>query len=231
VSDHWRQALIDRGVPSAKIAVVMNVADEGVFRGDARPDGPVDGFRLLYHGTITRRYGLDLALRAVAIARDEVPGLCLTIVGKGDDVPALMTLRSSLGLERMVDIRDEFLPIEALPDLIASADVGIVPYRDDVFTDGLLPTKLMEYAEMRLPSIAARTTAIDHYFAGSFVAFFEPGDVEGLARRIVELAHAPARREALARGADRFTRRYNWADVSDAYVDLVARLDRLPLPA
>ncbi len=233
VSDHWRQALIDRGVPSRKVDVVMNVADARLFTpgGAGQRPAPANRLRLLYHGTITRRYGLDLALRAVAIARDEVPGIHLTIVGKGDDVPALTALRTTLGLDLVVDIRDEFLPVEVLPDLIASADAGIVPYRDDVFTDGLLPTKLMEYAEMHLPSIAARTTAIDGYFADSFVEFFEPGDVGGLARIIVELARNPARREALARGAERFTERYNWADVSDRYVELVVRLDRSPLPA
>ncbi|HSJ52430.1 MAG TPA: glycosyltransferase, partial [Anaerolineae bacterium] len=36
VSHHWRQALIERGVPAGKASVVMNVADDAIF---VRPEG------------------------------------------------------------------------------------------------------------------------------------------------------------------------------------------------
>jgi glycosyltransferase involved in cell wall biosynthesis len=225
VSDHWRRALIARGVPAESVSVVMNVADDSLF-APREPRPATDGLRLLYHGTVTRRYGLDLVLRAIERVRRDVPGVHLTIVGKGDDMASLRALRTSLRIEDHVDLRDELLPAEALPDLIARADLGVVPYRNDVFTDGLLPTKLMEYAAMQLPSIAARTTAIESHFAGTFVEFFEPGDAIGLADRIVDLSRRPERRAELAAGAERFTSRYNWNDTGAAYVALVDRLGR-----
>ena len=83
---------------------------------------------------------------------------------------------TELHVEENVELRDEYLGTESLPALLAQADIGVVPYRDDVFTDGLLPTKLMEYAAMGLPCVAARTTAIDAYFHDTMVAFFRPGD-------------------------------------------------------
>ena len=223
VSEHWRRALIDRGVAPGRCTVVMNVADERVFTPPAVPRTN-EGTHLIYHGTVTRRYGLDLAIRAVAMVREEVPDLRLTIIGRGDDMEALVGLRRELGVEDVVDLRDELVLAEELPALLGAADVGLAPYRDDVFTDGLLPTKLMEYAVMGMPCIAARTTAIEAEFADTMVAFFTPGDAADMARCIRELHADPARRAGLIEGSRRFTERANWAQIGARYVELVCRL-------
>lgn len=224
VSEHWRQALIRRGVPEDKCSVVMNVADERIFTPRPRRPSSGGGLRLIYHGTVTYRYGLDLAVRAVGLVKPQIPDIHLTILGAGDGMPGLKALRRELGLEANVELRDEMVPAVCLPEIVASADLGIVPYRNDVFTDALLPTKLMEYAVMGVPSIAARTTAIEAYFRDSMVEFFTPGDVEDLARRIRELHADPQRRAELARASANFTRRYSWTRVGADYVSLVDRL-------
>jgi glycosyltransferase involved in cell wall biosynthesis len=229
VSEHWRQALVDRGVPAARCSVVMNLADERIFHPPARP-GPSRSrssgapFRLLYHGTVTHRYGLDLAVRAVARLRDDITGIRLTILGQGDQMPELVDLVRELRLDGHVDLQDRLLPAEALPEVIAAADLGVVPYRDDVFTDGLVPTKLLEYAAMALPCVAARTTAIETTFGDSVVAYSAPGDVEALACTIRELWQDPAAAERLAAGSRRFTERHSWARAGRDYASLVASL-------
>ena len=114
-------------------------------------------------------------------------------------MPELFELVRELELEDRVELRNEVVPAEELPAIIAAADLGIVPYRNDVFTDGLLPTKLMEYAAIGLPSVAARTTAIEHYFRGTMVEFFTPGDAEDLARVVRDLCASPDDLERLAR--------------------------------
>lgn len=227
VSEHWRQALIERGVPAHKCSVVMNVADEDIFHWSeaGRPRLPgKDGFRLIYHGTIVRRYGLDLALRAIAQVRHDIPNVHLTILGVGHDVSTLIQMSEELDLGNHVTIYNELRPAEELPEIIRTADVGIVPYRDDVFTDGLLPTKLMEYAALGLPAIASRTTAIEAYFSDTMVEFFEPGDVDDLARCIRMLYKNPERLTELAQGSKKFRQRYNWPTQSAEYVRLVERL-------
>jgi glycosyltransferase involved in cell wall biosynthesis len=229
VSDHWRQELVDRGVPTERCSVVMNLADERIFHPPARPArcrarAMEVGFGLLYHGTVTHRYGLDLAVLAVARLRGEIPGIQLTILGEGDQMPRLRELVLELALGAHVDLQDRLLPAEALPGVIAAADLGIVPYRNDVFTDGLVPTKLLEYAAMGLPCVAARTTAIEATFGDSVAAYFTPGDVEGLARCIHQLWKDPAARDRLAVGSRHFNRRHNWTQAGGDYAALVAGL-------
>ena len=227
VSELWRQTLISRGVPAEKCSVVMNVADPSVFHQSEELEGEQrggDGLRLIYHGILTYRYGMDLALRAVAKVRHEIPNVHLTIHGHpaGELYPTLVALAEELDLlGKNVHFSTELLPLDQLPDLIRSADVGLVPYRRDVFTDGIVPTKLMEYAALGMPAIAARTTAIETYFEDTMVEFFAPGDIDDLARCILGLYSDPERLAELARGADRFNQRYNWAELADEYVTLV----------
>ncbi len=240
VSHHWRQALIDRGVPADKVSVVMNVADDAIFRrpdADAEPRAPLrpagqsfndpgrqGGLRLIYHGIVVERYGLDLALRAMARLRSEAPDLHLTILGRGDYMENLQQLAQELHLDGQVEFHDTLRPAEELPAIILQADAGIVPYRDDPFTDGLLPTKLMEYAALGLPSIAARTTAIARYFEGTMAELFTPGSVEDLTRVLKEIYDDRGRLAALAERAESFNRNYNWTKIGAEYVALVERL-------
>ncbi len=224
VTEHWRQSLIRRGVPPERCSVLMNLADPRIFR---RPPGrlpPSDGrFRLIYHGAIPRRYGLDLVLRAIAQVRDEIPALLFVIVGQGEYEEELRRLARELGIERQVRFED-FRPVEEIPPLVLASDVAVVPYRDDVFTGELLPTKLLEYAALGIPAIAARTAGIQAYFDDSMVEFFTPGDVADLARCIRRLYHDPERRAELARNIEAFNQRYNWPAQSAEYVRLVTRL-------
>jgi glycosyltransferase involved in cell wall biosynthesis len=115
--------------------------------------------------------------------------------------------------------------MEALPDLIRQGDLGVVPNRCDLFTDGILPTKLMEYVSLGVPVVAARTTAITSYFDDTMVRFFTPGNVEELADAILALYHDPGQRAAYAENAARFHERYNWPAIAADYVGTLERLD------
>ena len=227
VTEHWRQALIQRGIPPDKCSVVMNLADNRIFQTDliqkaTRSNG--DPFRLFYHGYMPKRYGLDLILQAMHKIRSEIPNIHLTLVGGGEYRETLIRLSAELNLQNGHVEFIRTLPVEQLPPLIAAADVAVVPYRDDPFADTLLPTKLMEYAAMGLPAIVARTTAISIYFDDSMVKFFKPGDVDDLARCIIELHNDPQQIMNLSNGIRRFNEHYNWQKQSEAYARVVDRL-------
>ncbi len=181
-------------------------------------------FQLLYHGNLTRRYGIDLAIQAVSILREQIPNIHLYIHGGGDYRRALIEMTNELGLTNFVGFNPHPILTSELPDLIKGADVCLVPYRSDVFTDGILPTKLMEYAALEMPVIAARTTAIQAYFTDAMVEFFEPGDLDGLVGCIQKLYRNPSRLSDLKRGIHSFMQVYNWVKISREYVALVNRL-------
>lgn len=224
VTELWRQTLIKRGVPADKITVVMNVPDAAFFHRQA-PSGPAanrdEEFELIYHGTLTPRYGVDLIIRALAQVNRPVR---LTILGDGDHRDELLALTAELDLESRVFFSDGFMPTGELPDRIRRAGAGVVPNRDDLFTGALLPTKLLEYVCLGLPVIAARTPAISTYFDDSMMAFFTPGDVADLARHIERLSRDPARRAALVANTEPFYLQHSWSQVARTYANLVDSL-------
>lgn len=226
VTDLWRDALVARGVAAHKASVVMNVADTRIFTRSADGERATtsDDFHLFYHGTLTQRYGVDVALRAVAKVRYQIPGIRFTIHGSGEYLPALQQLAAELDLGNYVRFSMQSVPTTDLPRMIQSADVGLVPYQRDVFTDGILPTKLMEYVALAVPVIAARTPAIEAYFDNTMVQFFTPGDVNELAQCIVALYHNRQRLHTYAQNAERFNQRYNWPEVSAGYLALIDQL-------
>ena len=226
VTSLWRRTLIDRGVPEHKVSVVMNVADDQIFNLMAVEDVsvPDDRFRLIYHGSLTERYGLDLAVRAVAQLRDRIPGIHLTIHGRGPYLEVLRGLVDELGAEDRVFFSAFGLPTAELPKMIRQATIGIVPNRRDVFTDGILPTKLMEYAALGMPVVAARTPAIDAYFGEGMVQFFEPDNVDDLVDAILSLYQQSQRRDELAQGIQSFNQQYNWTALGAEYAAMVDQL-------
>ncbi|MEO6578727.1 MAG: glycosyltransferase family 4 protein [Candidatus Limnocylindria bacterium] len=227
VTDLWRRTLIARGLDDAKVDVVMNLPDDALFQPRA-PEIRLepDVITVMYHGTITHRYGIDLLVRAVGQARDRIP-LHLLIHGRGEYLDDLRTLIDELGMRDMVRLSTELLPTADLPGLIAAADIGVVPNRSDVFTDGILPTKLLEYAALGIPAVVSRSTATSAYFTGDMVEYVEPGSVEALATAIERLARDPDRRRKLATAAQAFTTQHQWSDEADRYVNVVERLGQL----
>ncbi len=230
VTEHWRETLIERGVPARKVGVVMNLADSRLF-DPQRPDLPArpaddERFEVLYHGTFTHRYGVDLIVRAAHELRDDLPGLHVSLVGAGETRDELVALVGELGLDGRVSVSDTMRPAEALPAIIAAADVGVVPNRSNTFTDGILPTKLLEYVAMGLPVVASRTPGVAAYFGDDAVEFFPPGDHRALADALRRLHADPARRAELRRGGAAFNEGYDWPRHGAQYVQLVEGLAR-----
>ena len=225
VTEGWRKTLNERGVPAEKVSVVMNVADVRLFRPREAPiDTTPSRFEVLYHGTFTHRYGVDLILEAVALLREDLPSLHATLLGDGDARDELLAAVKELGLADHVTISDGMVAAEDLPVAISRAAVGVVPNRSDVFTEGILPTKLLEYVAIGVPVIAARTRTVAEYFTDEQVEFFSPGDAHDLAQHIRILHSDVERRRELASSAVAFNHTYPWGTVSAEYVSLVERL-------
>ena len=131
---------------------------------------------------------MSTSYQAIGRIRHELPDVHLTIHGGGEYRKTIEAMVQEAKLQDHVDI-NRVVPTHVLAKRIKAADLGIVPYRDGVFTGALLPTKLMEYAALGLPVIAARTPMIARYFDDTMVEFFSPGDVQGLASGIARLYH------------------------------------------
>ncbi len=223
VHELHRARLLASGVPTRKIAIVMNAPDPEIFRPLSKNVARGNAFTIACHGTLTRRLGLDIAIEAVGLARRNIPGLRFLVVGTGDYLEKARELAAQLGLGDCVMFLPP-VPVERLPAMLTGVDVGLVPNRASSATHLMLPVKLLDYAAMGIPTIAARLRTIEHYFRPDAVRFFEPGDSQDLAMAIEGLYRDPEQRVRLARNARQVIDAIGWHVQSEEYCRLVDSL-------
>jgi glycosyltransferase involved in cell wall biosynthesis len=220
------EVLTRHGNPKEKFEVLLNVADPRRFAPrTTEPDADAP-FKLVYHGTVAPRHGLDVAVRAVNLARREIDRMEFAIIGVGDDVPRIERLVAELGLEDVVRLSSKAVPIEDLVPFLEDAHVGVVPIHYDDFTRYMLPVKLLEYVALGIPVACSDTETIRAYFDDGMLAFFRPGDECDLAARLVELYRHPELRRALAKRAHSFNERFSWDSQKVTYYGSIDSLTR-----
>lgn len=227
VEERLKDILSERGIPRKKIHVLMNLPDDRIFAArEMLPPKPQDAtFVMVYHGTLARRLGLDIAIEAVSKARSTIPYLELRIIGAGEERERLLKLRDRLNLQDVVKFSEGFVPVEKIPAMIHDADVGLIPLRICKGTDIMLPTKLLEYVTMGIPCIIPKTGTIIRYFDEEMVQFFEAENIDALAEAIIKLYQDPDRRVTLSHNAtEYFGKTHIWSEHKKVYTNLVERL-------
>jgi glycosyltransferase involved in cell wall biosynthesis len=228
VHDPYRRALEARGVPAEKITVVLNSLDERLVpaRGSAADER--DGFRVVYHGTITPYWGVVLLIEAAAQIVPDVPNLRVEIYGDGDALPDVRTRVSELGLTERVHLSGRFLPQPEVLERVSSASVGVICNLPEERNQTAIPTKLFEYARLGVPIATGDLLAIREHFSSREVRFFRAGDADDLAVALREIASSPEAAQARADAARQRYESYAWPVSARRYVELLERLDSGP---
>jgi glycosyltransferase involved in cell wall biosynthesis len=200
------------GIPQRKLRVVLNAPNPELFPYSEEPLRRAGGLRLVYHGTISSRLGIDVAIRAMQLLR-HIPGIELRLIGKGDALEECRKLARELNLEGVVRFEPP-VPVEKMAPILHGCSIGVVPNRDNAATRIMLPVKLMEYAMLGVPAVAARLDPITQYFDDRAVEYFEPENPKALAQAIIRLYEDPQRCAEMARQANRIARELSegWAD-------------------
>lgn len=204
ISESTRDDLVRRGVPAAGIRVIHPGVDAQHFHPDpavarTRPAG------FLYMGRLKRYKGVDLAIRALAVARETVPDLTLDIAGSGDARPELEQLAQKLGLGDAVRFHGFVSEAEKLR-LLRSTWANIFPSPKEGW--GIT---VVEAAACGTPSIASDSPGLRDSVRHGQSGFLVPhGDMAALASRMVELANDPGLVERLGAAGRQFAEGLTW---------------------
>src|SRR5258708_38459091 len=123
------------------MGVLQNAADAEEFGLRTLTSGVLHNpVRLVYHGTLTRLYGVDLAIHAVAVVRARGLALTFDVFGPGPEMPALRQLVGELGLVHAVILHGP-VSHHHLREVLPTFDAGLVPTRLDGMTKYSLSAK------------------------------------------------------------------------------------------
>ena len=230
VNEPIQDLLISRGLPRSKSLVLMNAADDARFsspalratedKSEARTAKETKPFAMMYHGTLTRIYGLDIAVEAFEIARRDMPDAELWILGLGPEQDTLRRLVEARGLSSQVKVVGP-VPSSEVPQWLARCDAGILPMRRDVFLDYAFPNKLSEFIVSGRPVLVSRLRTMRHYFSDQALAYFDPNDAEDLARRMIQLYRDRELRTQLAAKALEEYAPIRWELMKQRYLHLI----------
>jgi glycosyltransferase involved in cell wall biosynthesis len=220
--------LVGRGLDRRKSTIIMNAVDEVRFAADSiasNVSAPRDRekFVMMYHGTLTHLYGLDIAIEALAMAHTKMPGAELWILGSGPEKEALASLAKARGLTSKVRMVGRVAPTE-IPTWLSRCDTGILPIRRDVFLDFAFPNKLPEFIIAGRAVIVSRLTAIRHYFSDDALAYFQPNDPADLAEQMVRVYGDCELRSRLAGRAKRDYGPIRWDVMKERYLALIENM-------
>jgi glycosyltransferase involved in cell wall biosynthesis len=222
-NDLWLERVGRRCGRSERCTAITNYPDLTIFWRRPRPTPSTGDFVMCYPGSLNAHQGVDLAIEAVSLLRDQAPNLKLLIVGRGPDRKKLEGMVHELHLGNRVTISGP-VPIEQVAEIMATVDLGVVPKLNSSFGSEAFSTKIMEFMAMNVPVIASRTRIDEYYFTDKMVQFFESGSAEDLAAKILSLMRNPERRAALCECSSEFIARNSWDVKKQGYLDLVDRL-------
>jgi glycosyltransferase involved in cell wall biosynthesis len=230
------------GIPSRKFVIVPVGYDDVLFDPDrvapssagvtasapARPSAPAAGtaFTVLFFGSFLPLHGVDTVVKAARAVRRLDPAIRFRFVGSGDTWAHARALASDLGATNCAF--EPWVPLAALPALVASADLALGIFGRTAKARRVVPHKIFQSLGMRKPVITARTPAVEEFFAhGEDLWLCGEPYSETLADAVIRLRSDAALRARLAAGGYRTVKeRFTPAAVVSRLRGAVLNIDR-----
>jgi glycosyltransferase involved in cell wall biosynthesis len=219
----------ERGADVDKFTVIPNVCEEA-FDKALNEQTSVSGantgngkFELVTHGLIEKRYGHELVIRAIKGLSAKYSDILYTIVGDGEYCDFLKSLVNELDCSAQVRFTG-FISFDAMIEHLKRADVGVIAMERSPYSELIDTNKMYEYIALHKPVIISRLPALEANFSDDSLEFFEPGDIDGLAKCIERLHNNGKRQNELVDEAYRIYESVQWRKSKKTYVKVIEEM-------
>lgn len=228
-TEAFRRDLVERGVPAAKVSVVLNGVDLAMY-GPRERDGELarewglPGGELVvgYIGTLGMAHGLAGVLEAAEMLRGE--RVRFLLVGPGAEREMLMAEAARRGLGNVTFVASQAKGM--MPRVWSLVDVALVHLKDTPVFRTVIPSKIFEAMASGKPVLLAAPEgeASELVLREGVGVHIAAGDAAGLAGLVRRLAGDEAGREAMASRALRAAPRYSRERQAQVFMDLFGGL-------
>lgn len=226
VTPSFMRVLKQRGL--GNVTLITNGADVKTFKPLSHGKKN-EGFTIFYSGGVGGYYRLDVVVRAIKrLVERNLNDIKLVVAGQGE-IETVLRLAAELGLSSKVNYVGTINSKAELAQLIAVADVGIVPYDDNPLWKNSVPAKFYEYCACGLPVIA---TAHEDSSLAEFIREYRigitspPMNEEKLAEAIYRMHQNRIFREAAGKRARLLIEeRFDRNKIANDFLNLLKTVD------
>lgn len=154
LSDGYKNALIDRGVPADKIAVVYNWhADESVTIDDGEERVLPQGFdhTFVYAGNLGAAQSLKNVISAFSSSAEK--SVCLVVIGSGVEEDELTNHTRTIGAKNIFFLG--YISSQEIKKYLSQADALVVHLRNEPLFKITIPSKIQAYLSSQKPILMA----------------------------------------------------------------------------
>ncbi len=182
--------------------------------------GGFEGPIVMNLGRVARKKGLDVLIRAFAIAVQQAPEVRLVIVGPDEEDlrPSLVALAQREGIAERVTFTG-ILGEEEMREALAAADVWALPSKAEAF-----PMAVIEALAAGKPIVISQAVNIGSDISAAGAGVVCEAEPEAFAAEIVSLLSDEERRAELQRKARTFARTFDWASIASKWVDMYSEV-------
>ncbi len=236
VSEGIRDRLLERGIPSPKLALIQNGANVELFqfrpedRACLRKELKLEGkFVAIYAGVHGIAQGLESLVETARILHAN-PAIMdadihLLLIGDGPRKADVMALADKYALPNLTLLPEQ--PREAIPGYLSAADVALIPLRNLDLFKGALPSKMFDAWACQRPvllSVDGEARRILEAAAGG--RFVPPENPVEMATALLDMKNTPqAERDAMGlRGREYTIQHYSRRALSESLVYILEGL-------
>jgi len=203
VISEWLQEIARETFDTEPVALVPNGVDPVQFHAPPRRRQPIPTVGLMYSSLPFK--GIDISLKAIAIARRKRPNLKVMAFGTTQPVPSLSLPKDTIYRRRP--------PQEDIREIYAGCDAWLFPSRNEGFG---LP--ILEAMACRTPVVATPAGAAPELLAEGGGILVRPEDPQDMADAIENLfSMTDDQWQDLSDKAFATARRYSWADAANKF--------------
>ncbi|MCI0494164.1 glycosyltransferase family 4 protein [candidate division KSB1 bacterium] len=216
VNDALKSIYETRINPAHPVTVVMNSVDESRMLKNRCLNGKP--FSLMYHGTLSKHYGVDEAIQALPHLVNKRYNFTMHILGDGIEKENLEALAARLNVQNHIQFHG-YVSRDKTMEFLNTVNLGIIPTRKSKYTDLSLSNKFMECIYFEVPTIASNINTYRYYFPDDCMTYFQSGDIADLASKIeFAMNEYGTVQEKAHRAYLRYQENYNWQKMMDRYV-------------
>lgn len=220
VTDRIKERFIKRD-NIKNIKVIMNT-NYYISDNKLKPTN-AEYFEMIYHGTLTDLYSLDLPIKALSLVEKEAKTkLRFNIYGEGPSRERLEKLVEKLELQNTVIFHGK-VPHKEILKVLKKVDLGILAFRRSQYMDLSFSNKLSEYVNNCVPVLTTKLPSVLDYFDESDLFLCED-NVESVQKKLLEILEGDFDIEKKTLLAKKNYKKISWETMEQRYLSIINHL-------